>query len=244
MRLKAAIALAAVLSVTFGAVLGQSAMAAGLEAPTGGRHGRQLILIHGGSFLFTDTTFHALMDAKVRAAGFVPHYLEYPNHDLPGAVQAAGIEALRLRETYGADHVYAYGASAGGTLATILAGAGLVNAAVAKAPVTDIPDWQWAKQRYGADYEQQIGLSGSEAHELSPMYRPTSSPLLIYQGVDDGIVPPSMDRAYARRNPRQVHYWPVPGGHWTDRSRTYLITQALGWLDRTATRLEAASTRG
>jgi pimeloyl-ACP methyl ester carboxylesterase len=241
---KTVVALAAALSVVLAAAFGQGAAAAGLGATAAGRPARQLILIHGGSFLFGDSSFHALMDAQARAAGFVPHYLEYPNHDLPAAVQMAGAEALSLSETYGADHVYAYGVSSGGTLATILAGAGLVSAAVAKAPVTDLPDWGWAKQHYGTNYEQQIGLSGAQARELSPMFQAASSPMLIFQGTSDRIVPPQMDEAYARKFPQQVRYWPVPGGHWTDRARPYLITRALEWLAQQASRQEAASTTG
>ncbi|HEX5713954.1 MAG TPA: hypothetical protein VFX85_11625, partial [Solirubrobacterales bacterium] len=57
----------------------------------------QLLLIHGGSFLFEDPTFEELTAGPAIAAGFVPHYLAYPLDDLPGAVLAARAAARELR---------------------------------------------------------------------------------------------------------------------------------------------------
>src|SRR5262249_24039434 len=56
----------------------------------------QLILIHGGSFLFQDPYFRPLTRAWAVAEGFQPHYLNYPLGNLPGAVSAARLEARRL----------------------------------------------------------------------------------------------------------------------------------------------------
>ena len=109
--------------------------AAGSAAP-------QLILIHGGSFLYEDPTFEALTRRRALQAGFGPHYLRYPLGDMPAAFQAARAQAIRLRVRYGSA-VYAYGSSAGGTLAGLLAGDGLVSAALAKAPVSDFLSWEW-----------------------------------------------------------------------------------------------------
>jgi pimeloyl-ACP methyl ester carboxylesterase len=189
----------------------------------------QLLLIHGGSFLVNDPTFQPLTEPAAIAAGFVPHYLSYPLDDMPAAVQAATAEARRLREQYGAENVYAYGWSAGGTLASLLSGNGLVAAAVAKAPVSDLVDWEWPLSRYGANYFRGIGLSLAARYRLSPMRRPQKSPLLIYQGREDNVVPPAMNEVFAQRY-RRVHLWLVPGGHTTDRYRPYLITRAMHWL--------------
>src|SRR6476646_4804564 len=60
----------------------------------------QLILIHGGSFLYEDPSFEQLTRRRAVAAGFVPHYLHYPLGDMPGAFQAARAEAIRLRARY------------------------------------------------------------------------------------------------------------------------------------------------
>ena len=59
----------------------------------------QLILLHGGSFLFEDPYFEPLTRPRAIAAGFVPHYVTYPLGDLPAAVTAVRHEARRLRET-------------------------------------------------------------------------------------------------------------------------------------------------
>lgn len=194
-----------------------------------------LLLIHGGSFLYEDPTFEPLTRGAARAAGFVPHYLRYPLGDMPAAFQAARTEALRLRARYGSA-VYAYGTSAGGTLAALLAGDGLVSAAVAKAPPTDLLGWQWPLGAYGADYYEQIGLTAAARRRLSPLRRPARSPLLLVHGRRDRVVPAAMSLAFAAKFER-VHLWVVRGGHHTERSWPILLTRALGWLASTAATL-------
>src|ERR1700712_4624785 len=49
----------------------------------------QLLLFHGGSFLFEDPNFEPSTAARAIAAGFVPHYVTYPLGDMPAAVLAA-----------------------------------------------------------------------------------------------------------------------------------------------------------
>ena len=96
-----------------------------------------LMLIHGGSFLYDDPEFVEATAEAALKAGFIPHYTTYPLGDMPAAVLAVRAEAKRLRQKFGPDMVYAYGSSAGGTLAALLSGDGLVGAAVAKAPVSE-----------------------------------------------------------------------------------------------------------
>jgi acetyl esterase/lipase len=201
----------------------------------------QLLLFHGGSFLFEDPSFEPSTAARARAAGFVPHYVSYPLGDMPAAVLKARAEAKRLRHRFGPGRVYAYGSSAGGTLAALLSGNGLVDAAVAKAPVSDLVSWKWPFTNYGPDYDVRIGLDVSARYRLSPLRRPAMSPLLIYQGRRDSVVPPRMNEAYAAKFPR-VYFWSVPGGHWTDRKRPWLMSKALDWLARTAARQARAVT--
>jgi pimeloyl-ACP methyl ester carboxylesterase len=202
----------------------------------------QLLLFHGGSFLFDDPVFQPSLAAKARVAGFVPHFVTYPLGDLPAAVLRARAEARRLRDRFGPERVYAYGSSAGGTLAALLAGDGLVSAAVAKAPVSDLVGWEWPLGRYGADYYEQIGAGLGARYRLSPLRRPAESPLLIYEGRNDGVVPPAMNEAFAAKFAR-VRLWLVPGGHTTERQRPWLIDRALRWLARTAPRQARAAER-
>lgn len=193
----------------------------------------QLILIHGGSFLYEDPTFESLTRRRALKAGFTPHYLHYPLGDMPGAFQAARSEAVRLRARYGST-VYAYGSSAGGTLASLLAGDGLVSAAVAKAPVSDLLEWEWPLGAYGPDYFERIGLSAPAARRrLSPLRRRTRRPLLILQGRSDQVVPVAMSREYAVKFKR-VYLWVVQGGHHTERIRPELLSRAFDWLARVA----------
>lgn len=191
-----------------------------------------LLLIHGGSFLYEDPTFEPLTRAAARAAGFIPHYLHYPLDDMPAAFQVARAEALRLRALYGSA-VYAYGTSAGGTLAALLAGDGLVSAAVAKAPPTDLLGWEWPLSAYGPDYYQQIGLTPAARRRLSPLRRPARSPLLMVHGRHDQVVPVAQSIAFAAKF-EQVNLWVVRGGHHTERTRPELLTLALEWLTHVA----------
>ena len=200
--------------------------AAGSAAP-------QLILIHGGSFLYEDPAFEGLTRRRALRTGFVPHYLRYPLGEMPAAFRAARAEAARLRARYGTA-VYAYGSSAGGTLAALLAGEGLVSAALAKAPVSDFLSWEWPLRAYGPGYFERIGLTAPAARRrLSPLRRPARRPLLIMQGRGDRVVPVAMNRAYSLKFKR-VHLWEVQGGHHTERTRPELLSRGFEWLARVA----------
>ena len=195
----------------------------------------QLILIHGGSFLFHDPLFRPLTRPWALEAGFVPHYINYPLNDLPGAVAAARLEARKLRELVGINRVYVYGASAGGTLAAILAGEGDVAAAVAKAPVSDLDTWEWPLGRYGANYYENIAAGPATRMRLSPVNRAEGRPLLVIQGREDDIVPATMNEEFAAKFDR-VHLWLVPGGHTTERVRPWILEGAMRWLAQIAAR--------
>ena len=195
----------------------------------------QLLLIHGGSFIFEDPEFESLTRAAALAAGFVPHYVTYPLDNLPAAVETVRAEARSLREEFGVDRVYAYGASAGGTLAALLSGEELVSAAVAKAQVSDLLTWTWPLTRYSPEYWESLGVDQADRERLSPIRRPEHSPLLLIQGRADQVVPPSMNEAFAAAY-RRVSLWLVAGGHLTERARPFLVTRAMEWLAKIATR--------
>jgi pimeloyl-ACP methyl ester carboxylesterase len=214
------------------------ALPSGASASTSPHVGRatslapHLLLIHGGSFLYEDPLFEPLTRPRAVAAGFVPHYLAYPLDDLRGAVAAARAEARRLNNRY-PGRVYAYGTSAGGTLAALLAGDGMVEAGVAKAPVSDLVGWQWPLTAYGSDYYESIGASTPDRFRLSPLRRHALRPMLILHGRRDQIVPLGMSRQYAVKFKR-VHLWVVQGGHHTERTRPELLSRAFQWLARIA----------
>jgi pimeloyl-ACP methyl ester carboxylesterase len=199
------------------------------EEPPGPRP--QLLLFHGGSFLFEDPTFEAATEPIAEAAGFDPHYVTYPLGDVPAAVATARAEAARLRTRYGSDNVYAYGSSAGGTLAAILAGDGLVAGAVAKAPASDLVGWTWPLSAYGEDYYEQVGLTPEARYRLSPLRRAERRPLLVLQGRADAVIPATMSEAFAAKF-RQVRLWLLGGGHRAERSHPQVLKRALRWLLR------------
>jgi acetyl esterase/lipase len=200
----------------------------------------QLLLIHGGSFLYEDPTFEGLTRERAIAAGFVPHYVTYPLGNLPAAVERVRAEARRLREKFGLSRVYAYGSSAGGTLAALLSGDDLVSAAVAKAPVSDLTTWEWPLTKYGVEYWGSLGVDLADRERLSPIRRLQLAPLLIIQGRADHVVPAAMNETFAAAYPR-VSLWLVAGGHSTERVRPFLITRAMHWLARIATQEGAAT---
>lgn len=192
----------------------------------------QLLLFHGGSFLFEDPTFEEATEPLAEEAGFVPHYVDYPLGNLPAALTRSREEAARLRAQYGVGDVYAYGSSAGGTLAALLAGEGLVAAAVAKAPPSDLVGWTWPLSTYGEDYYERIGLGEEARYRFSPLRRPERQPLLLLQGRSDAVVPAAMSEAFAAKF-SQVRLWLLAGGHRAERSRPQVVVRALRWLLRT-----------
>ncbi|MBS1679184.1 MAG: prolyl oligopeptidase family serine peptidase [Actinobacteria bacterium] len=214
---------------------GESTGGEGAGGLVGSTQRPQLLLIHGGSFLYNDPTFEPLTRGPAVAAGFVPHYVSYPLDNLPAAVERARAEARRLRQKFGLDRVYAYGASAGGTLVSLLSGDELVSAAVAKAPVSDLATWEWPTAQYGTEYWNALGVGQATRERLSPVLRPERAPLLVIQGRADNVVPPAMNEAFAARFPR-VRLWMVAGGHTTERVRPFLVTRAMEWLARIASR--------
>lgn len=233
----------ALLAAVLLALTGATSASAATVAATGPAElgeGRQagpkphLILLHGGSFLYDDDNFEATTREAATRAGFIPHYTTYPLGNLGAAVLALRAEVRRLREKVGPD-VYAYGSSAGGTLAALLAGDGLVGAAAAKAPVSDLVAWEWPLLEYGPRYYERIGLDLSGRYRLSPLRRAAKRPLLIVHGVDDRVVPVSQSEAFAAKFSR-VFLWQVPGGHHAERSQPEVLQRTLSWLAEIAER--------
>lgn len=202
----------------------------------------QLMLIHGGSFLYEDPIFQATTEASAIAAGFTPHYVQYPLGDLPGAIRAVRAAARDLRLRYGPS-VYAYGSSAGGTLAAILAGEGQIAGAVAKAPPSDLVGWEWPLLAYGPAYYDRIAAGPTARYRFSPLRRPAARPLLIVHGRNDGVVPIEQSEAFAAKF-RRVHLWAVPGGHHTEQARPWILEGAFRWLANLVAKTSVGRDRG
>jgi len=188
-----------------------------------------LMLLHGGSFLYDDPEFVASTKLAAEKAGFIPHYTVYPLGDMPAAVLAVRAEAKRLRQKFGPSQVYAYGSSAGGTLAALLSGDGLVGGAAAKAPVSNLVSWEWPVEHYGPLYWDRAQLDLKARYRLSPLRRAAKQPLLLVHGIDDQVVPISQSEAYANKFKR-VYLWEVLGGHHAERSQPEVLQRTLIWL--------------
>ena len=102
--------------------------------------------------------------------------------------------------------VYAYGSSAGGTLAALLAGDGLVTAAVAKAPVSDLVGWEWPLGAYGADYYERVGSASRPATGSRRCAARPGEPLLRDPGPRRPGRAAPMSEAFADKFER-VHLW-------------------------------------
>lgn len=195
---------------------------------------RHLILIPGGGFTFRDAGFYAAVAPMAIAAGFVPHQLEYRLFDVGGAIADARRFAVELRRRYGRANVFAYGSSAGGTLAALLASEGLVSAAVASSGLYDFRDWPWATYDRGPNYLASIGAADREARRIySPMRHRLRCPLLALHGSWDPVVSVFQAQDYAATHPR-ARLRLYEAGHGLYRSRPGSVSGALRWLKRTA----------
>ncbi len=148
---------------------------------------------------------------------------------MPAAVLAVRAEAKRLRDKFGLDMVYAYGSSAGGTLAALLSGDGLVGAAVAKAPVSNLVSWEWPLGEYGPKYYERIDLDLAARYRLSPLRRAEQQPLLLIHGMRRPGGPDEPERGLREQVPARLSLG-VLGGHHAERSQPEVLQRALIWL--------------
>lgn len=196
---------------------------------------RHLIVIPGGGFTFHDKGFWAAIAPKALAAGFIPHLLEYRLYDLEGAVADARAMARSLAARYGRDRIYAYGSSAGGTLATLLAANGNVAAAVVSSGLYDLRYWPWATEYRGPEYLASIGADRETRRKVSPMRHRLRCPALLLHGSWDPIVSVTQAEDFAASRPR-ARLRIFPGGHGLYRARPASVNAGMSWLARTATK--------
>jgi dienelactone hydrolase len=172
--------------------------------------------------------------------GFRASELTVPVRDLPGAVRAAQV-AARRGGSFGR-RVYAFGLSAGGTLAALLAVEGQVDGAVAVAAPTNLLDWApggaAARERWrnAAAYWREVGATRPERRAASPVHQVTrrAAPLLLLHSREDEIVPFAQARALQREHPL-ARLRRLRGHHLQSQA---FLAPALAWLERESTRPE------
>lgn len=195
------------------------------------RPARHLIIIPGGGFTSHDPKLWPTVAPIAKAAGFVPHLLEYRLFDLGGAVADAYELASELASRFGRGNIFAYGSSAGGTLATLLASRGLVAAAVSSSGLYDFRYWPWATVDRGPDYLDSIGADWDSRRAHSPIGQRLRCPLLALHGSWDPVVFAFQAQDYAATHPRAALRI-YPAGHGLYRSRPGTIRGSLRWLNR------------
>lgn len=163
-----------------------------------------VLMFHGGGFVEGRAS---IPDAEraARQAGFRPVEIDYTLGHLPSAVRDARRAAKRRN-----GRAFAYGESAGGTLAALVAQAGLVRRAVAFMPAVDLVG-TFANPLM-ADYADRLNATPDQLHRWSPIHRRTRNPILAQIAVDDLLVDPAVSLGWAERA-RRVRAQQVPGNH-------------------------------
>ena len=192
---------------------------------------RHLILIPGGGFTFRDAGLWPAVAPVAEAAGFVPHLLKYRLFDIAGAVADARAFAQDLGARYGRANVFAFGSSAGGTLAALLASHGLVAGAAASSALYDFRFWPWALLDRGPEYLSSIGADWETRRAYSPMRHRLRCPLLAMHGNWDPIVSVFQAEDYVATHPR-ARLRVFSAGHGLYRTRPQSVTGAMRWLNR------------
>ena len=195
--------LAGILGIVFAVAFSASATAQGRESVY--RMKPALLVFHGGAFVFGDSGSMEAATTIAQRRGFIVENLDYPLQDVPAAVHFAVRRAQRLRQN--GYRVFAYGESAGGTLAALLAERGLADAVAAYAPPSDL--LHWPSVYSDQDFEGWFGLDPAGRIRLSPAFHRSKRPILVIQG-NDGFR--KTNRLWAERDPL-VRYRPVAGGH-------------------------------
>jgi acetyl esterase/lipase len=126
--------------------------------------------------------------------------------------------------------VYAFGYSAGGNLAAMLAVQGNVTAAVDIAGPVNMVDWLMAQERANPMYPTCLGLASIHARRrASPYFRYNARlahPLLLMHSRADEVVPYAESRALARRGGYRL--MTLRGKHLADQTAR---RRGLQWLN-------------
>lgn len=200
--------------------------------PSGQARPPVVLLLHGGGFIFDDASGMPVAAKLAEAAGFEASYVDYPEYDLRGAVAAARSAARRLRAA--GRTVYAYGDSAGGTLAALLAERDLVVATATYSPVANLR--LFADSMDDPDlYRSLIGADNRLLIRHSPGRHDSDRPILAMNPVDDEPWISEPIGRWDARDPEVVSIR-VPGGHLGDESDPAVYREnakrAMAWLAR------------
>ncbi len=212
-------------------LVGSNAELASAREPAMAKQHPVAMLLHGGGFLFEGEDRMAVASELAGELGFEVSYVDYPLFDLPGAIATAERHARALGR--GGRTVLAFGESAGGTLAALLAQRGLVDAAATYSPVADMRAFP-AHTEDAEQYMEFIQADRRDLRRASPALFTSSAPILALRAAGDrGFVARGM-RRWARRD-HAVELVRVPGRHSGARQPAFYArnaTLALRWLQQ------------
>ena len=191
-----------------------------------------VLLFHGGSWLRGHAPSMAIPAQIARRYGLKPVSVEYPLGNVVAANQTARRVAKAWRDS-GYD-VVAFGESAGGQMATLLAVEGRVDYAVGNAPVSDLLRYFEGNEQ---EFWDRLDADEETRRELSPALQPQGHPVFLLHSPEDPGVPFDLSVDYDRRF-EQVRLRRVGGCHILDcdgsRGYNYHRNSQIGlaWLAR------------
>jgi acetyl esterase/lipase len=188
-----------------------------------------VMLFHGGGFVFEDPGRMEVATELAGELGFDVAYVKYPLLDLRGAIAAAESRARALGR--GGREVLAYGDSAGGTLAALLAQKGLVDAAAAYSPVADMRLFT-AHLEDPDGYVELVGADDRLLRRASPGLHPSREPIFVMRPIAEQHYASVAMRRWGQRDSR-VEVEAVPGVHSGSLQPAFYarnVTLALRWL--------------
>jgi hypothetical protein len=161
----------------------------------------------------------------VRAAGMKPVPVEYALFDYPQAFSDAEAAARRYRGRT----VYAYGESAGATLAGWLAARHLVAAAAGNSAIVNLTRYVRSVKQSNPDNADVVeeASGGPRFVRRHSLLRIRGAPLRLYGNCRDPVAPCDVAIRYASHYP-QVSWRRAGVGHIDARSGT--IIRALDWF--------------
>jgi acetyl esterase/lipase len=183
------------------------------------------LLFHQGGFVDGAADMMAEQQATARGLGLRPVRVDYELGNLPAAVRDAKAAAAQYARR---PALVAYGESAGGGLAALLAARGLVDAAVTYSGVNNLS--KWFKGR------DPLQATPAQLRKWSPTARRSKNPILTYTTAVDPYVAPEPTRRWARRDPK-VRHREVLGLHIVDLpglegATARNVRAAMRWLAR------------
>ena len=147
---------------------------------------------------------------------FQPIKVDYPLCDLSAALRYSIKEAKRFPNR----KVYAYGESAGGSIAARLGEMGLVRNTAVQDPVADVP-------KFVKPYENYWEVDPAEARWMSPNLHPSRGPIRAWIARNDALAPDSW--RWAKKDPK-VRGQGIPGEHLQQPYRTEAMHSAIDYL--------------